>query len=379
MKMFSSKLRRGGAAVAEGANARPRGVRDAQPSHELSRQQRVRRRSRRLRFAAGALLALGLAGGVAACGGSSDASGGGSIAMVGYSTPETVYTDTLEPGFQKTNDGEGVQFSNSFGASGDQSRAVEAGQQADVVHFSTEPDMQRVVDSGAVAKDWADNQYDGIVEDSVVVFVVRKGNPLDIHSWDDLISSGAEIVTPNPFQSGSAKWNLLAAYGAKTIGEGASDQEGQEFLKQILEATPVQPASGRDATTAFTGGKGDVLLSYENEAIAAQEAGEDVDYVIPDDTILIQTPIAATVDAGPEAQDFVDYLYTDEAQQAWADAGYRPVSKAVFDQNKDKFPTPPGLFTIDDLGGWDKVNAEFFDPEGSIVQGIEKELGVATE
>jgi sulfate/thiosulfate-binding protein len=362
MKKLSSKLRRGGAAIAEGANARPRGGRRAG------------------QVGVAALAALGLVGGVAACGSSSSAAGGdGSIAMVGYSTPETVYTDTLEPGFQKTDAGSGVEFSNSFGASGDQSRAVEAGQKADVVHFSTEPDMQRVVDSGAVAKDWADNQYDGIVEDSVVVFVVRKGNPLDIHSWDDLISSGAEIVTPNPFQSGSAKWNLLAAYGAKTIGEGASDQEGQDFLKQILEATPVQPASGRDATTAFTGGKGDVLLSYENEAIAAQNAGEDVDYVIPDDTILIQTPIAATVDAGPEAQDFVDYLYTDEAQQAWADAGYRPVVKSVFDQNKDKFPTPPGLFSIDDLGGWDKVNAEFFDPEGSIVQGIEKELGVATE
>jgi sulfate/thiosulfate transport system substrate-binding protein len=208
---------------------------------------------------------------------------------------------------------------------------------------------------------------------------VRKGNPLGIQSWDDLISSGAEIVTPNPFQSGSAKWNLLAAYGAKTIGQGASDQEGQDFLKQILENTPVQPASARDATTAFTGGKGDVLLSYENEAIAAQNAGEDIEYVIPDDTILIETPIAATVDAGPEAQDFVDYLYTDEAQQAWADAGYRPVVKSVFDKNKDKFPVPSGLFTVDDLGGWDKVNTEFFDPTNSIVQGIEKDLGVATE
>jgi sulfate transport system substrate-binding protein len=361
--MLRSKLRHGGAANAVGADARPRGG---------------GRRSRHIRFSAAVVLALGIAGGVAACGSSSDSGSGDSLSMVGYSTPETVYTDTLEPAFQKTSQGEGVQFSNSFGASGDQSRAVEAGQQASVVHFSTEPDMQRVVDSGDVASDWSKNKYGGNVEDSVVVFVVRKGNPLGIQSWDDLISSHAEIVTPNPFQSGSAKWNLLAAYGAK-INEGSSPQQAQDFLKQILENTPVQPASGRDATTAFTGGKGDVLLSYENEAIAAQKAGEDVEYVIPDDTILIETPIAATKDAPPAAQDFVDWLYTPEAQQDWADAGYRPVVKSVFDKNKDKFPTPSGLFTIDDLGGWDKVNTEFFDPTNSIVQGIEKDLGVATE
>ena len=103
---------------------------------------------------------------------------------------------------------------------------MEAGQKADVVHFSTDPDMTRLVDAKEVADDWNQNEYNGYVEDSVVVFVVRKGNQLGIQNWDDLISSGAEIVTPNPFQSGSAKWNLMAAYGAKTIGEGASDQEG---------------------------------------------------------------------------------------------------------------------------------------------------------
>jgi sulfate transport system substrate-binding protein len=141
----------------------------------------------------------------------------------------------------------------------------------------------------------------------------------------------------------------------------------------------VQDASARDALNTFVNGKGDVLLSYENEAIAAQQAGEDVEYVIPDDTILIETPIAATTDASTQAQDFVKYLYTPAAQQLWADAGYRPVVKSVFDKNKDKFPTPPGEFTIDDLGGWDKVNTEFFDPEKDIVAGIEKDLGVATE
>lgn len=353
-----SKLRRGGAATASDADARPRGG----------------------KILALGVLALGLAAGLAACGddsgGSSDS--GGQVALVAYSTPQTAYEDNLEPGFQATPEGDGVEFSNSFAGSGDQSRAVEAGQEASVVHFSLEPDMQRVVDSGDVAADWDKNEYNGIVEDSVVVFVVRKGNPEGIETWDDIVQEGVEVVTPNPFQSGGAKWNLMAAYGAK-INQGASPAEAEDFLKQILEHSPTQPASARDALTAFTTGKGDVLLSYENEALAAQEAGEDVEYVIPDDTILIETPIAVTETAGPEAQDFVDYLYTDEAQQIWADAGYRPVVESVFKQNEDKFPTPSGLFTIADLGGWSEVNAKFFDPEGSIVQGIEQELGVATE
>jgi sulfate/thiosulfate-binding protein len=330
-------------------------------------------RPRRGRVLAAVGLSLALAAGVAACGSSS--SGSSDNALVAYSTPEGAYTDDLIPGFEATSQGDGANFTTSFGPSGDQSRAVEAGQKADVVHFSLEPDMQRLVDAKLVADDWNQNQYKGIVEDSVVVFVVRKGNPDNIQTWDDVVQH--EVITPNPFQSGGAKWNLMAAYGAK-INEGASPQEAQDFLAKVLGATAVQDASARDALNTFINGKGDVLLSYENDAIAAQQAGEDVDYVIPDDTILIQTPIATTVGAPQQAQDFVDYLYTDDAQQLWADNGYRPVVKSVFDQNKDKFPTPPGLFTIDDLGGWSKINSEFFDPEGSIVQEIEQNLGVAT-
>ncbi len=336
-----------------------------------------RRRAQRVGLAAGMALALGL--GVAACGSSG---GSNDISLIAYSPPQTVYEGSLIPGFQKTTQGKDASFSTSFGASGDQSRAVEAGQQADVVHFSLDPDMQRVVDAGVVAPNWSQTgagaSYQGHVEDSVVTFVVRKGNPKNIQTWDDLVQSGIKVVTPNPFQSGSAKWNLMAAYGAQ-INAGKSPQQAQDFLKQLLQNTAVQPSSARDATAAFTGGQGDVLLSYENEAIATQNAGESVDYVTPDDTILIETPIAATKDAPKAAQDFVDYLYTPEAQQAWADAGYRPVVKSVFQKNASKFPVPSGLFTIDDLGGWDKINTDFFDPAKGIVAGIEKDLGVATE
>lgn len=330
-------------------------------------------------IAASGVLSLG----VAACGGSDSSGGssggGGSIDLVGYSTPEEAYTNDLEPGFQATPDGSGVEFSNSFGSSGDQSRAVESGQPADVVHFSLQPDMQRLVDAGLVADDWDQNQYNGIVEDSVVVFVVRKGNPLNIQNWDDLLSSNAEILTPNPFTSGGARWNLMAAYGNAVLTEGKSPQEGLQYLSDLLGKVSVQDESARDSMGTFTSGKGDVLLAYENEAIAAQNAGEDIDYVVPDSTILIQTPLAATTSADDAAQKFVDYEYTDAAQQLWADNGYRPVVPSVMKKNADKFPTPSDLFTIDDLGGWDKVATDFFDPENGSVAEIEKNLGVATE
>src|SRR5262249_52418794 len=151
-------------------------------------------------------------------------------------------------------------------------------------------------------------------------------------------------------------------YGAQ-LAEGKTPAQAQAFLKELLQHTVVQPASGSDALSTFQAGKGDVLLSYESDAIAAKkDSPNDVDYLTPDDTILIQTPLAATKDAPPAAQDFVKWEYTPEAQQLWADAGYRPVNKAVFDKNRSKFTDPSNIFTIDSLGGWDKVSVDFFDP-----------------
>jgi sulfate/thiosulfate transport system substrate-binding protein len=306
--------------------------------------------------------------------GSSD-SGGGKVDVVGYSTPETVYTDGLQPAFQKTADGKGVSFSDSFGASGDQSRAVEAGQSASLVHFSTGGDMTRLVDAGIVDSNWDQNKYKGIAEDSVVVFVVRKGNPKGINSFDDLINKDVSVVTPNPFSSGSARWNIMAIYGSQ-LAQGKSDAEALDAVKTVLSKTQAQPGSGADALTAFTQGQGDVLLSYENEAIKAQKEGEDVDYVVPDDTILIETPIAVTKDAPESAQKFLDYIWSDAGQKIWAENGYRPVNKALVDPKQ--FPTPKGLYTIDKFGGWDKVNDEFFDETNGKVAEIEKDLGVST-
>lgn len=313
---------------------------------------------------------------VAGCGGDSDASSaGGKIAVVGYSTPQTVYEEALEPGFQATSAGSGVSFSNSFGASGDQSRAVAAGQPADVVHFSVGTDMTRLVEEGQVSPNWEKQPYHGIGEESVVVFVVRKGNPKGIESFDDLLSKDVSIVTPNPFSSGSARWNIMAVYGSQ-IQEGRSPAQALEAVKTVLEKTAVQPASGRDALTAFTQGQGDVLLSYENEAIAAEKAGEDVEHVIPDNTILIETPIAVTKGASPDAQAFLDYLWSDAGQELWAENGYRPVNQKLVDPKQ--FPTPKGLFRIAKFGGWEEVKEEFFEEGTGSVTKIEEELGVST-
>jgi sulfate/thiosulfate transport system substrate-binding protein len=341
-------------------------------------------RPRLLLAAALALAALAAAG----CGGAADtkdataASGGRdaktTLSLVAYSTPQVVY-DEIIPAFAKTSEGKGVGFKTSFGASGEQSRAVEAGQKADVVSFSIEPDVTRLVDAGLVADDWkAANGHDGLVTTSVVSFIVRKGNPKHIRTWDDLLRPGVQVLTPNPFTSGAAKWNLLAAYGAKSDG-GKHPQAGLDYLRELItKHVKVQDKSGREALQSFTSGNGDVLLSYEYEATTAQRKGEKVDYVIPDDTIKIEIDIATLEDAPPAAQRFVDYVLSEPAQRTFADWGYRPVNESVLDANRSKFPDPAGLFTIRDLGGWSKVNDELFDPEKGSVAKIEEDAGVST-
>src|ERR1700759_4725124 len=310
---------------------------------------------------------------------SEGSSGGAKLSVVGYSTPESVYAETLEPAFEKTPQGEGVSFSNSFGASGDQSRAVAAGQPASVVHFSTGSDMERLVEEGElVSKSWDKQPYKGIATDSVVVILVEKGNPLGIKSFKDLEENEeAEVITPNPFTSGSARWNIMAVYGS-AIEEGASEAEALEAVKKALEKTTAQPGSGRDAFSAFSQGEGNVLLTYENEAIKAEKEGEEVEYVIPPYTIEIETPIAVTKEAPePQAEDFLKFLWSNEGQELWAENGYRPVVKKLVDPKE--FPEPEkGLFQISKFGGWAKVKDEFFDEEEGSVTGIYEELGYPT-
>jgi sulfate/thiosulfate transport system substrate-binding protein len=308
--------------------------------------------------------------------GTAAASGGSQLTIVGYSVAREVNADLIKA-FQATPGGEGVTFKESYAASGEQSRAVEAGLAADYVVFSLEPDMTRLVDAGLVDPDWNAGPYKGMVSDSVVVFITRKGNPKGIKSWEDLTKDGVEVITPNPFTSGAAQWNILAAYQSQ-IDQGKTPDQALQYVDALFKNVPVQPASGREALQVFDTGQGDVLLSYENEAIAAQAAGDDIDYTIPDQTLLIENP-AAVVNTGnvEKATAYLDYVTSAAGQKIFGDHGFRPVDPAVaadFD-----FPQPKDLSTIQDLGGWKKAKPEFFDPENGSITKIFQGQGIATE
>jgi sulfate transport system substrate-binding protein len=317
------------------------------------------------------------------CGGSSSSASsggdgsGGKLTLVAYSTPEEAYKELI-PAFNKTPEGKGVGFSQSYAASGEQSRAVEGGLPADVVEFSLEPDMTRLVDANLVDKSWKANEYNGNVTNSVVVLMVRKGNPKNIKGWDDLVTGKVDVLEPNPFTSGGAKWNIMAAYGAQ-LEQGKSPAEAEQYIADLFKNVSVLDKSARESLATFSGGKGDVLLGYENEAILAQQKGEDLDYIVPDQTILIENPVAATSNSkNPElAKRFVDFLYTPEAQKIFVGKGYRPVVKDT--PGADKFPEPKDLFDITKFGGWEEVNADFFDPQNGIVAKIFQDQGKSTE
>src|SRR4051794_6185131 len=301
---------------------------------------------------------------------------GANLALVAYSTPKDAMS-ALIPAFQATPAGKDVTFSQSYGGSGAQTRSIIAGLPADVIDLSLQTDMDALVKAGIVASGWNKDPYRGMVTDSVVAFVVRKGNPKHIKTWDDLVKPGVQVVTPNPFSSGGARWNVMAAYGGLRK-PGRTDKQAQAYLTKLFQHTVAQDRSAANALQTFVSGKGDVAIQYENEAILAQHKGTSVDYVIPAQTILIENPIAVAAKTShpTEAKAFVKYLRSPAGQTLWAKNGYRPVVASVL--HKFKFPRPKVLFTIDDLGGWKAVTNRFFDPSSGIVTKIEQSLGVST-
>jgi len=331
--------------------------------------------------AAGLVSALALAACASTDPPSSASTDGGeevTLSLVAYSTPQAAY-EKIIAAFQKTEAGRNVKFTQSYGASGDQSRAVVAGLPTDFVMFSLETDMNRLVDAKIVDPSWNTDEHKGMITDSVVALVTRKGNPKGIKDWPDLVKNDVEVITPNPFSSGGARWNIMGAYGAQ-LKAGKSEAEANTFLADMLGNVPVQDDSARAALQTFTGGKGDVLIGYENEAIFAQQKGQDLDYVVPDSTLLIENPaaITSTTKHPEEAQAFLDFVKGEEAQKIFAENGYRPVVEGT-DTGGQDFPQPSGLFTIADLGGWSEVTKKFFDPEKGIVTDIERKLGVSVE
>ena len=315
-----------------------------------------------------------------ACGGTGEESGSGGdarLTLVAYSTPREVYEELI-PAFGKTEAGTGVSFDQSYAASGEQSRAVESGLPADIVAFSLEPDVTRLVEAKLVAPDWADDQHNGMVSNSVVVLAVRKGNPKGIKGWDDLVRDDVEVITPNPFTSGGARWNVMAGYGAQ-LRQGKTKDEAVEYLRKLFHNVAVQDKSARESLQTFAGGKGDVLIAYENEAITAQQKGEELDYVLPDQTILIENPIAVVSESKSheQAQAFIDYARSEPAQKVFAEKGYRSILPDLVDA--ERYPKPKVMFTIAELGGWEKVMKAFFDREAGVMADIQRELGAPVE
>ena len=287
------------------------------------------------------------------------------LALVVYSTPKEAYGQLITA-FQKTQAGKSVTFSQSYAASGEQSRAVAAGLDADIVAFSLEPDITSLVQKKIVPKNWNKDKYKGIVTRSVVVFVVRDGNPKKLKTWNDLLKQGVQVVTPNPFTSGGARWNVMAAYGG-ALRSGKTPKQAVDYLGKLWKHVVAQPTSAREGLQTFLAGRGDVFLAYENEARFAQQKGQQVQFVIPKATILIENPIAVTSTSKhqAEAKAFLKFLRTTPAQEIFAQNGYRPVVAAA--ARAFNFPSRPQLFTIKYVGGWPKVEKKFFDPRTGIM------------
>ncbi|ORV27191.1 sulfate ABC transporter substrate-binding protein [Mycolicibacterium confluentis] len=317
---------------------------------------------------------------LAACGGgASDVAGesGGAAAdttltLVAYAVPEPGWSKII-PAFAATPEGKGVAVTTSYGASGDQSRAVVDGKPADIVNFSVEPDITRLVKADKVAKDWNADATKGLPFGSLVTFAVRPGNPKGIKDWPDLLKPGVEVITPSPLSSGAAKWNLLAPYAWASKG-GQDPQAGLDYVTELVnDHIKLRPGSGREATDVFRQGSGDVLLAYENEAL-----NFDLEFVNPPETFKIENPVAVVTSSAhqEQANALKNFLYTTEAQKLWAEAGFRPVDPAVLAEFKDKFPAPAKLWTIADLGGWAEVDPALFDKEnGSITKIYTKATG----
>jgi len=298
---------------------------------------------------------------------------GGSISLVAYSTPRDAYAKLI-PAFTSTSAGQGTSFQQSYGASGEQARAVIAGLKADVVAFSLDPDMTSLVKAKLVAPTWKKNKWRGIVTRSVVVFVTRQGNPKHIRTWNDLVKPGVDLVVPNVQTSGGAKWDVIAAYGAQRK-LGKSHAQAVKYLAKLYDHVVSQDKSAREALQTFLAGRGDVLLSYENEAIFAQKHDQPIDYVMPKSTIQIENPIAVvkTSSNRTTANAFLRYLRTKPAQVIFAQNGYRPVLRSA--AKGFSFPYPPGVFSIQSLGGWAKVDKQFFDSRNGIVTKIQRRTG----
>ena len=295
--------------------------------------------------------------------------------LVAYSTPKPAMAQLIT-NWQATSQGQGVSFTQSYGPSTSQAQAIAAGLPADLAFLSWPGDIQILVDAGLVNANWDEQSYHGIEANTVVVFALRDGNPKKITGWNDLTKPGVQVITPSPWSSGSAKWNILAAYAAQRH-LGKTDKQAIAYVQQLFKNVVAQPTSGSNATAAFLAGQGDVLITYESEAIAARLKGTNIQYVIPRQTLLIQLPIAV-IESSPNkdlANQFIQYSKETPAQVVLGQNGFRPVNPAAAPRFKT-FPIRPGQTTLADktLGGYTTAQKRWFD-QGGLMYTIEANVG----
>lgn len=297
------------------------------------------------------------------------------LTLVGYAVPKAAH-DAIIPKFvekwKAEHNGQNVVFDQSYGGSGSQTRAVIDGLEADVVHLALGADVLKLVKAGFVAEDWEKRvPNNGTVGETVAAIIVREGNPKKIKTWEDLTRDDVTWVTPNPKTSGGARWNFLALwdYARKT---GADDAKAQEFVTKAYKNVAVLAKDARESTDAFSKqGQGDALVNYENEVILSKQKGENLEYVVPEINISIDTPVAV-VDKNVDkhgtrevAEAFVQYLFTPEAQRELVKVGFRPQGDLAKDPELSKgFPPVKELGTIQDFGGWGDAQTKFFEDGG---------------
>lgn len=308
------------------------------------------------------------------------------IIFAAYTVPKEVYQKAIIPAFKKywkEKAGQNVKFEESYEASGAQSRAIAAGLGADIAALSLEKDISRLKDAGLITHDWKKIKYNGFVTRSLTVMAYRPGNPKNIKTWDDLKRQDIDVIYPSPKTSGGAMWAVNAIYGAGLkLSEVKTGKQDREYAKQLLKAiqnrVKVMDKSGRAAVTTFENGIGDVLLTYEDEALLRQKQDKDFPFIIPESTILIENPIAL-IDKNVDkhnnrnvAEAFIEFIHTKDAQRSFAQYGLRPVDEDVAKEFKEKFPVPKYLFDMSYLGGWDKVEQDIYGKNGVWTKVIEE-------